>query len=151
MDQLKLAAIDADDLAVISAHLQDAVLTVGDLVYLARQKRFAFVAKRFAWERCTRTAGEAQAQFERRLTGMHIDRVMAVRTRGIDRGAPETILELLALRFVPGAAPGGTIELVFAAGKDIRLDVECIEAALKDLGPVWETARRPDHPGGGLA
>ncbi|WP_407521676.1 DUF2948 family protein [Methylobacterium oryzisoli] len=139
MELLKLAALDADDLAVVSAHLQDAILRAGDIAYLPRERRFALVARRFDW-----TAPDG-APPRRRLAGLHFDRVLNVRARGIPRGEPETALELLAITFEPGEAPSGTATLVFAGGAAIRLDLECIEAGMKDLGPVWEAESRPVH------
>lgn len=141
MDALKLAALDEDDLAVLSAHLQDAILRVGDATYLPREKRFAFVVNRFAWER----TAAADGTFERRRAGVHFERVLSVKLRGIDRGEPETVLELLAVRFTPTDAPGGFVDLLFAGNKDVRLEVECIEAACRDLGPAWQVARCPGH------
>ncbi|GJD52565.1 hypothetical protein OPKNFCMD_5331 [Methylobacterium crusticola] len=139
MDLLRLAALDAEDLAVISAHLQDAILRVGDLTYLPGQRRFALVARRFDW------ATPDGAPPRRRLTGLHFDRVLAVRCRSIPRDRPDDPLELLAVTFEPGEAPSGTATLVFAGGGAIRLDLECIEAAMKDLGPVWQAGSRPAH------
>lgn len=138
MEPLKLAAFDADDLAVVSAHVQDALVRVGDLTYLADQRRFVLVAKRFDWE-------AVEAEPRRRLTGFHFERVQAVRTRDIDRAKPDEVKNLLAITFTVGDAPSGTVELVFAAGGMIQLDVECIEARLKDLGPVWAAESRPAH------
>ncbi|MGY2048681.1 DUF2948 family protein [Methylobacterium sp. JK268] len=139
MELLKLAALDADDLAVISTHLQDAVLRVGDIAYLPRERRFALVARRFDW-----TAPE-RGRPQRRLTGLHFDRVLSVRCRNIPRETPEAALELLAVTFEPGEAPSGTATLVFAGGGAIRLELECVEAGMKDLGPVWEAESRPAH------
>ena len=139
MELLKLAALDADDLAVVSAHLQDAILRAGDLAYLPRERRFALVARRFDW-----TAPEGTPP-RRRLTGLHFDRVLGVRARGVPRDEPDAVLELLAITFEPGEAPSGTATLVFAGGAAIRLDLECIEAGMKDLGPVWEAESRPVH------
>lgn len=138
MELLKLAALDAEDLAVVSAHLQDAILRTGDLAYLAQEHRFVLVARRFDW-----AAAEGEAP-RRRLTGLHFERVLAARTRGITPGT-DAALELLAVTFEPGDAPSGTATLVFAGGAAIQLDVECIEARMKDLGPVWEAEGRPDH------
>ncbi|MFD0935235.1 DUF2948 family protein, partial [Methylobacterium trifolii] len=82
----------------------------------------------------------------RRLAGVHFERVLGVRTRGIAPGQEaDAPLNLLAVTFDPGEPPSGTVTLVFAGGAAIRLDVECVEAALKDLGPVWEAESRPDH------
>ncbi|MEH3147775.1 MAG: DUF2948 family protein [Methylobacterium frigidaeris] len=139
MELLKLAALDADDLAVISAHLQDALLRAGDLAYLPKERRFALVARRFDW---SVPDGEAP---RRRLTGLHFERVLGVRARGIPRDQPDAVLSLLAVTFEPGEAPSGTATLVFAGGGAIRLDLECIEAAMRDLGPVWQAESRPHH------
>ncbi len=138
MELLKLAALDAEDLAILSAHLQDAVVRPQDLAYLAPSRRFVLVGRRFDW-----SAPEGTPP-RRRLTGLHFERVMAVRTRGITPGS-DAPLDLLAVTFEPGEPPSGTITLVFAGTAAIRLDVECIEGRLKDLGPVWEAEGRPDH------
>ncbi|GJE15815.1 DUF2948 family protein [Methylobacterium marchantiae] len=140
MELLKLAALDAEDLAILSAHLQDAVLRPQDLAYLAPSHRFVLVGRRFDW-----SAPEGTPP-RRRLTALHFERVMAVRARGLAPGAPSSKpLDLLAITFDPKEDPSGTITLVFAGKAAIQLDVECIEARLKDLGPVWEVEGRPDH------
>jgi Protein of unknown function (DUF2948) len=135
---LKLIAFDADDLAVLSAHLQDAVLKASDIAFMARTKQFAFVCNRFDWEAAD--GGERQ----RRRTGVRIERVTKVSARAVPKGS-DAVLELLALRFEPGDEPGGTIELVFAGDAGLRLAVECVEAAMDDLGPMWSTDTKPDH------
>jgi len=139
MDLLKLVALDQEDLSVISAHLQDAIVRVGDLAYLPAEHRFALVARRFDWE-----AG-ADEQPRRRLTGLHFERVTGVRVRGIDRGKPDDVLNLLAIAFDSGDAPSGTATLIFAEGAAIQVELECIEMQMKDLGPVWEAEGRPTH------
>lgn len=142
-DRLNLMALDEEDLQILSAHLQDAVLRVADMTWLAADKRFALVANRFNWERAE--SGAAAHGFERRRTGLHFDRVFAVTSRGIDRKKGDQVLELLAIRFIGKNAPAGEIELDFAGGATIRLQVECIEAALSDLGAAWATEALPQH------
>ncbi|MGO4572882.1 DUF2948 family protein [Microvirga sp. 2TAF3] len=139
MDLLKLVALDQDDLTVISMHLQDAVVRVGDIAYLPKERRFAIVARRFDWE-----AG-SDVQPQRRLTGMHFEHVKAVRVRGIDRNDKDAVLDLLAISFEEGDAPSGTATLIFAEGGAIQVDVDCIEMQMKDLGPVWAAESRPSH------
>jgi hypothetical protein len=139
MDLLKLVALDQEDLAIISAHLQDAVVRVGDIAYLPQERRFALVARRFDWE-----AG-ADEPPRRRLTGLHFERVLGVRTRGLVRSRPDAALNLLAIAFEPGDAPSGTATLIFSEGGAIQIEVECIEMQMKDLGPVWEAESRPSH------
>jgi hypothetical protein len=137
---LKLAALDADDLAVISAHMQDAVLVAGDLSYLKKARKFALVANRFVWEH-----GARPAHFERRQAGLHFDRVNKVTAEQIRRDDADAVLSLLSIGFEEGKAPSGTIILNFSGGGSIRLEVECIEAQLSDLGPAWAAANMPQH------
>ncbi len=140
MELLKLAALDADDLSVISAHLQDAVLQAGDLAWLADRHRFVLVARRFDHDV---PLGDPP---RRRLTGVHFERVNGVKARGLAAGdKSDRTLSLLAITFEPGEPPSGIATLVFAGGVAIRLDLECIEVRMKDLGPVWEAEGRPDH------
>lgn len=140
---LKLVALDEEDLKVISAHLQDAVMKVGDIDYRPRQKKFVATMNRFVWEKAA--GGRRPRTFERRRTVLHFDRVLAVKAAGIDQRRKDEVLELLAVRFAPAREPTGTIELIFAGRGTIRLEVECIEAQLTDLGAAWETRAKPAH------
>jgi hypothetical protein len=145
MDGLKLMALDASDLTVISAQMQDAI-TKPDLIdYAPAARRFTIVANRFAWDA---EKGGGSATHERRKTALSFARVTGVRTIGIRRGDDSQALSLLAIRFHPGEAPAGTIELIFADDAAIRLDVEVIEAQMADLGAAWETRFKPRHPAG---
>jgi hypothetical protein len=141
-EPLKLIALDADDLSVISAHLQDAVLKRGDIAYLPGEKRFALALRRFDWE------GAAQGQKRRRLSALHFERVTAARSTKIAAG--DAVLSLLAVTFAGSDDdPAGQVTLHFSDGAAIRLDVECIEAQMKDLGPIWEAVATPAHPDAG--
>ena len=139
---LKLIALDADDLAIVSAHLQDAVLKAADLVYLPAEKRFALALRRFDSE------GAQHGRRRRRLAAQHFDRVLAVRSAKLDKNDPDKVLNLLAITFDQGEDPAGDVTLHFSEGAAIRLSVECVEAQMKDLGPVWEAVATPGHPDG---
>lgn len=141
-DPLKLIALDAEDIAIISAHLQDAVLHVGDVAYLPAERRFALAARRFDWE------GVQDGHKRRRLAALHFERVVQARSTRIDPAATGAVLNLLAITFTEGESPAGEITLHFSEGAAIRLSVECIEAQMKDLGPIWEAVATPDHPDG---
>ena len=141
-DPLKLLALDADDLAIVSAHLQDAVLKVADMVYLPREHRFALAARRFDWE------GAVQGQRRRRLAALHFDRVLGVRTSNLDKNDAGRVLNLLAVTFETTQEPAGEVTLHFSEGAAVRLSVECIESQMKDLGPIWEAVATPGHPDG---
>lgn len=140
-DRLKLLALDEEDLAVLSAHVQDAVLKVGDLAYLPKEQRFALAMNRFIWEKDDAT----RRTHERRRAALSFDRVRRVRTSQIRRDRPDAVLELLAVEFEGNDAPAGQVTLIFAGGGAVQLDVECIEARLADLGVAWATAARPVH------
>lgn len=138
---LKLVALDAEDLAVLSAHVQDAVLKPADIAWLAREKRLALVCNRFDW-----AAKEASGARQRRRTGLRFDRVAKVSARAMPKGS-ESVFNLLAISFVATDEPAGIVELAFSGGAGLRLHVECIEAALDDLGPMWATENEPRHEG----
>jgi hypothetical protein len=143
MTRETLAAQDADDLAVISARLQDAVALIGDLVWLPKARRFAALFNRFKWE----TARKGKGDNLRVRAGLHFDGVLSVKSQNVMRGAPDAVLALLAIRFAPrgGEDPGGTIDLVFAGGGTIQLEVECIDAGLSDVSGEWAARGRPEH------
>lgn len=142
MSELKLVALDEEDLKVISAHCQDAVLKTKDIAYFPAERRLVVAMNRFVWEKKT---GFFRRDYERRRTALHFERVLSVKLSGVDRTRPEDVHELLAIRFTAGELPAGTIELVFAGDAAMRLEVEYIEARLADLGAAWETGSRPQH------
>lgn len=141
MADLKLAALDADDLAVVAAHVQDAVAKVGDIEWRPREKRLLVQVNRFVWE----AAGNRSKTFERRRAVLHFARVEAVQATKIRRGAPDAVLNLLTLRFEATDEPAGYVYLDFSGGGSLRLKVECIEASLADLGAAWATENLPVH------
>ena len=145
-DELRLSAEDAEDLEVISAQMQDAVLKVGDLAYLPGARRFALVANRFRWDAEVKRRGFfAKPRHERVRAGLHFENVLKVRTRNIAQDKPDGVLNLLAIRFEETDAPSGIVTLVFSGGGEIRLDVEALEAHLSDLGLMRETPAAPIH------
>lgn len=141
MDQLKLAALDAEDLQVVAAHLQDAVCRIGDVDWRPKERRLTIALNRFVWEK----ADGREGHYERRRAMLHFARVEAVQSTRIRRDAPDAVLSLLTIRFEEGEAPAGRVYLEFAGGGCMRLDVECIEASMADLGAAWATENRPHH------
>ena len=142
MDQLKLAALDEEDLQVLSAHLQDAVITVADIRYLPKENKAVFIMNRFVWDK---EADKRSKEHERRRSALAVSRVSGMKAQNIQQDAKGVVLELLAVTFAAGEAPAGQIELAFAGGASIQLDVECIEAQLSDLGAAWSTPNLPQH------
>jgi hypothetical protein len=137
---LKLRAEDEEDLKIISAYLQDAVIRLGDTAYLPKAHRFALLLNRYRWED---EIGEGACRRVR--AGLHFDGVLRVQVLKIPQHDPDVVLELLTLQFTPGEDGAGIIDLRCAAGGCIRLHVECIDATLGDIGGPWEARCRPTH------
>lgn len=142
MTDLKLLALDTEDLEVISTHVQDAVIRVADMGYARADRRFAVLMNRFDW------AGKPDHRRDRgkrKRAAMHFDAVQSVSTSGFDPNARDGVLELLAVTFNPTDGPAGIVELSFAGGGTVRLSVECLEARLSDLGATWAASAKPTH------
>jgi len=144
MDLLKLNALDHDDLSVLSAHLQDAVIKIGDMAYLEKDQQFVVVLNRFDWDGAL-ASKRRQKTYTRRRAGLQFGRVLSVRQSKLLQGDKEAVIDLLTIEFTPTQAPSGVITLIFADGGAVKLEVECIEARLSDLGMAWETKNLPDH------
>lgn len=146
MDLLKFIALDEEDLEVVSTHLQDAIVKVSDILWRPQEKRVVIALNRFDWE----GAQSATPQNRRRRAALRFERVMSCKCRGVDCGGKERVLNLLAVEFAQNSAPSGTVTLTFSGGGAIRLEVECLEAELADLGPTWVAANCPKHPADSL-
>lgn len=133
MGLLKLIAFDPDDLAVVSAHVQDSRIETQDIVWRQAEKRLVIGLHRLDWEQ---TLSGAPVP-DRLIAALRFDRVLACKSRNIDTAEPFKPLDLVGIEFYPayGQAPGGSIVLMFGRGGMLRLDVECLECALTDLGP----------------
>ena len=146
MDRLKLIAMDADDLKIVSAHVQDAVVRSKDLAWNKRAQKFALALNRYVWERDGRITGEKRRTPERRRAMMHFERVTSAKSLGVDREG-EQVLSVLAVTWEPKSEDdaAGTIEITFSGDAAVRLDVECIEARLSDTDASWAAVARPEH------
>ena len=134
VEPLRLLAEDEDDLHIISAALQDAIMRPVDIVWEPASRRVTLQLSRFCWE-CGGT---------RVMAAMQFGDVIAVKSRRLPR-LPESALELLAMDFEPGDAPGGRVILMFAGGGDLRIDVDCLDAVLTDLSERWPARVAPTH------
>lgn len=127
--ELKLIALDADDLAVISAHVQDARVQTADIIWRQGEKRLVVGMSRLDWEQTL----SGQTAPRRLIAALRFDRVLSCKSRNIDMGTLAA-LELVGIEFHPAAPPGGSAVLLFNHGGALRLDVECLECQLTDLG-----------------
>ena len=140
---LRLNAHDEEDLNVISACLQDAVIRATEFAYEAGRHRFAAMFNRFRWE--DQFVGSQRRPTLRVRTALHFDSVVAAQYRDLDPDSGD-ILQLLAIEVAGGEDGAARVELRFAGGGTVRLEVECIDCYLTDLGRPWLALRRPGHP-----
>ena len=142
MPDLKLLALDEEDLEVISAYTQDAVVRVGDMGFAKSDKRFAMIMNRFVWEK-----GDPKTKGTRRRAALHFDYVQAVKSTGINLNSKDGVLDLLSITFEKHNGPAGNVILSFAGGGTLDLMVECLELRLRDLGASWGAKATPSHEG----
>ena len=141
MDLLKLIALDKEDLEIISAHLQDAVVKVDEIVWQPEAHRLVVALNRFDWE----AAATETPAWQRRRSALRFDRVLSFKSRNVQPADKDKVLNLLALDFTEVDAPAGVVTLSFSGDVALRIEVECIESEVVDLGPFWATSCCPDH------
>jgi len=140
-DLLKFVVLDEEDLEVVSTHLQDAVVKVPDILWRPIEKRVVVALNRFDWE----GAQSEKPEYRRRRAALRFERVLSCKCRSLDPGGKDAVLNLLAIEYSETQAPSGIVTLIFSGGGALRLEVECLEAELADLGPVWTAASCPVH------
>jgi Protein of unknown function (DUF2948) len=142
MEPVKFIALDKDDLDVVSTHLQDALVKVADILWRPQEKRLVVALDRFDWpsaECC------AKPELRRCRSALRFERVNCCKCRHVIPAGKDAVLNLLAVEFAETDSPGGVVTLTFSGGGVLRLEVECLEAELADLGPSWPADARPVH------
>jgi hypothetical protein len=142
MDQLKFIVLDEEDLEVVSTHLQDAVTRTADVLWRPQEKRVIVALNRFDWE----SAESASPEYRRRRSALRFERVLSCKCRDLKQADKDAVLNVLAVEFFETDAPAGVVTITFSGGPALRLEVECLEAELADLGPSWTAVARPIHP-----
>ncbi|HML07774.1 MAG TPA: DUF2948 family protein [Xanthobacteraceae bacterium] len=147
MKELKLVALDKDDIEVVSAHVQDGLVKIADISWQPRERRFVMALNRFDWMNAAdaRDARRGAPDYRRCRAVLRFERVLACKCRKLDQTNRDALLNLLAVEFAERDPPSGTITLTFSGGGLIRLEVECLEAELADLGEAYSAASCPDH------
>lgn len=144
---LALRVADAEDLLVVSALVQDAILPATEMSYDARQRQLALLLNRFRWEDAEAARREGRP-FERVRAVLLISDVLRVSSDGIDRKDRDLVLELLALRWQPGEDGTGRLLLEFAGDGTLAVAVECLNLELRDVTQPYlaPSGRAPGHP-----
>jgi DUF2948 family protein len=142
MEPVKFIALDRDDLEVVSTHLQDALVKVADIIWRPQEKRLVVALDRFDWAACECTK---KPELRRCRSALRFERVNCCKCRQVNPAGKDAVLNLLAVEFSETDPPAGVVSLIFSGGAVLRLEVECLEAELVDLGPAWPAAARPVH------
>jgi len=145
---VRLMALDADDLAVISALAQDAVFPITEMSWQPGKRRFALLINRFRWEDVEKAALRRRP-VERVQSVLAVSDVLKVQSQGVDRQEKDLVLSLLSIAFEPGEDGTGRVVLTLAGDGAIALDVEALDVTLQDvtrpyLAPSRKTPRHPE-------
>ncbi len=144
---LYLAADDAEGVTVLSALVQDAVMTAADMTLDRKARRLALLLNRFRWE--DRAAAERGGRaYERVRSLLIVDGVLSVASQGVGRGDGDTVLSVLDLAWTPGADGTGMVTLTLAGDGAIRASVECLDLTLRDVTRPYRalSGKAPGHP-----
>ena len=133
---LKLLAEDAEDLEVVAAALQDAVLKIGDISWEPKARHLTLAVNRYRW---------GAEEPERVRAAVQVGSVLGVQARRLRRGASEAVVQLLTVAFEPGEAPGGRLVFRFAGDADLAAQVECLDLVLADVSEPWAARSEPRH------
>jgi hypothetical protein len=136
--KLRLSALDADDLAVISAAVQDSLVAVRDCAHLAGERRFVLLLNRFRWE----AYATVETPYWRTHSALVFNEVKAVHHHRIPLDRPDRVLDLLSVAL----ESVNSVILRFAAGRTIRLEIGRLACHLGDVGEPWPTPWKPAHP-----
>jgi hypothetical protein len=149
--KLRLLAHDRDDISVLSALLQDAIIPGADMSFDRKLNEFVIVANRFCWELEPLTdvkSSDGKAIHERRLCGVRIARVRSVHHNHWPKTRQYRLFNLLALGLVDmaeHAKDGSVLQFEFSGGSSLRLNVDDVDIAFADLDVGHPTSLQPKH------
>jgi hypothetical protein len=141
MEPVKFIALDPEDLEVVSTHLQDALVKVADVIWRPQENRLVIALSRFDWL----AAEGTRPELRRCRSALRFERVNSCKCRSVNPAGKDAVLNLLAVEFSETDPPAGVVTLTFSGGGALRLEVECLEVELADIGPSWPAAVRPIH------
>ncbi|TCP59848.1 DUF2948 family protein [Rhodovulum bhavnagarense] len=144
---LRLMAVTQEDLQVLSALVQDAVLSASDMRWDRGRRRFALLLNRFRWEDCP-AAERLGRPYERVRSVLTVEDVQKVASQGFDRDDADQVLSVLSVAFEPGAEGSGRVVVTLAGDGALAFDVECLEIGLHDVTRPYAapSGKVPRHP-----
>ena len=139
---LKLISKTAEDLKVISAHLQDAIVSISDIANLKKNRIFLIQLNRFMWEDVEQGVFRKNKRIR---TILKFDHVTKVASKNIDFNKKDEFLDFLAIESNEMADKTIEMNLIFSGDSIIKVFTEVIEVTLDDQGDPWETKSKPKH------
>ena len=139
---LKLLANNTNDLKVISAHLQDSILTTKNIANLKKNRLFLLEFNRFMWEDIEKGILRKNKRIRSILK---IDNVISVQSKNINQENKDRFLEFLTIEVDENTNNNYNLNLIFAGDALIRITVEVIEVYLDDQGDPWVSKTEPKH------
>jgi len=138
---LKIIAEDDEDLKVFSAYLQDSVIVVNDIKYLAKNKKFICIFNRFMWEDAERSIFRENRRIRSALV---FNEVSSVKSKGINSNIKNKILEFLTIKLEIHKGKS-IVKLIFSGGAIIKIEIDNVSSTLEDFGKPWKTSYKPRH------
>ena len=141
-NNLKLIGKNEDDLKVISAYLQDSVVTVKDIVFLKKNRKFIILLNRFMWEDAEKGVFR---QNKRIRCAIKFEEVLSVKSKNINQKNSNKVLEYLAIKCNLKSDHTYKIKIFFSGDSAITINSEVIEIMMNDLGLPWNVKHFPSH------
>ena len=139
---LKLLGKNKEDLKIISAHLQDSIVTVKDIVFLQQNRTFIMIVNRFMWEDVERGVFRANKRIR---CAVKFEEVVKVESKNINQKNKNRILECLAIECKSNLKNNFEIKVFFSGDSAITIVSETIEVIMHDLGKPWKVKHMPIH------
>jgi len=139
---LKLIAKTEEDIKVVSAHLQDSILSVVDIANLKKNKIFLMQLNRFMWEDVEKGVFRKNKRIR---TVLKFDNVLKVFSKNINQKKKDNFLDFLAIETIKMPDNNYEMKITFAGDSIIRIIAEVIEVTLDDQGEAWDTKNKPKH------
>ncbi len=141
---LRMMAQDGEDLHVIAACLQDALVPLSGLEYDKEGGNFHLIANRFCWECESDDQEKGISCYTRVPAGLAFHNVTDVQKKGLDLHNKSELVNLLTIHNVKN---DNCIHLVFSGGSEIKLTVDKLSCHLKDMDEPYPTPNKPEHGG----
>ena len=139
---LKLLASSEEDLKVISAHLQDDIVSVLDIASLKKNRVFLMQLNRFMWEDVEKGVFRKNKRIR---TVLKFENVLKVHSKNVNQSKKDNFLDFLTIETHQMPDNNYEMKIVFAGDLIIKVISEVIEVTLDDQGDAWDTKNMPKH------